>query len=211
MRIRVIGAVKNVIKTGRRKKYDYLCAKLRKTVFINMADEKIIFSMNGVGKILPHNNRVILKDIYLSFFYGAKIGIVGLNGSGKSKLLISGGVFHYSVGSQGDSTALRLIWGGRFKSFGFMTADDNNTKFWIGTTMATSNVGVYVDKDGYVTTSIIMSVLVPSNASLVGYNAELAKEAEKRIYKDGYTRNGIIRNIGWQAGTFAHQQIQTMQ
>ena len=52
-----------------------------------MADEKIIFSMNGVGKILPHNNRVILKDIYLSFFYGAKIGIVGLNGSGKSTLL----------------------------------------------------------------------------------------------------------------------------
>ena len=52
-----------------------------------MADEKIIFSMNGVGKILPHNNRVILKDIYLSFFYGAKIGIVGLNGSGKSTLM----------------------------------------------------------------------------------------------------------------------------
>jgi ATPase subunit of ABC transporter with duplicated ATPase domains len=52
-----------------------------------MADEKIIFSMNGVGKILPHNNRVILKDIYLSFFYGAKIGIIGLNGSGKSTLL----------------------------------------------------------------------------------------------------------------------------
>ena len=52
-----------------------------------MADEKIIFSMNGVGKILPHNNRVILKDIYLSFFYGAKIGIIGLNGSGKSTLM----------------------------------------------------------------------------------------------------------------------------
>ncbi len=49
-----------------------------------MADEKIIFSMNGVGKVLPHNNKVILKDIYLSFFYGAKIGIIGLNGSGKS-------------------------------------------------------------------------------------------------------------------------------
>ena len=47
-----------------------------------MADEKIIFSMAGVGKVLPHNNRVILKDIYLSFFYGAKIGIIGLNGSG---------------------------------------------------------------------------------------------------------------------------------
>lgn len=43
--------------------------------------------MAGVGKVLPHNNRVILKDIYLSFFYGAKIGIIGLNGSGKSTLL----------------------------------------------------------------------------------------------------------------------------
>jgi len=52
-----------------------------------MADEKIIFSMNGVGKVLPHNNRVILKNIYLSFFYGAKIGIIGLNGSGKSTLM----------------------------------------------------------------------------------------------------------------------------
>ena len=52
-----------------------------------MADETIIFSMNGVGKVLPHNNKVILKDIYLSFFYGAKIGIIGLNGSGKSTLL----------------------------------------------------------------------------------------------------------------------------
>jgi len=52
-----------------------------------MADEKIIFSMCGVGKTLPHNNKTILKDIYLSFFYGAKIGIIGLNGSGKSTLL----------------------------------------------------------------------------------------------------------------------------
>ena len=60
----------------------YICANPN-----HMADEKIIFSMNGVGKVLPHNNRVILKDIYLSFFYGAKIGIIGLNGSGKSTLL----------------------------------------------------------------------------------------------------------------------------
>ncbi len=52
-----------------------------------MADEKIIFSMNRVSKVLPHNNKVILKDIYLGFFYGAKIGIIGLNGSGKSTLL----------------------------------------------------------------------------------------------------------------------------
>lgn len=49
-------------------------------------DKKIIFSMVGVSKIVPPN-REILKDIYLSFYYGAKIGIIGLNGSGKSTLL----------------------------------------------------------------------------------------------------------------------------
>jgi sulfate-transporting ATPase len=51
-----------------------------------MSNEKIIFSMVGVGKIYPPNKQV-LKDIYLSFFYGAKIGVLGLNGSGKSSLL----------------------------------------------------------------------------------------------------------------------------
>ncbi len=50
-------------------------------------DKKVIFSMSGVSKILPNNNKAILKDIYLSFFYGAKIGILGLNGSGKSTLM----------------------------------------------------------------------------------------------------------------------------
>jgi ATP-binding cassette ChvD family protein len=49
-------------------------------------DKKIIFSMIGVGKIYPPQKQV-LKNIYLSFFYGAKIGIIGLNGSGKSTLL----------------------------------------------------------------------------------------------------------------------------
>lgn len=49
-------------------------------------DKKIIFSMNKVGKQLP-SGKNILKDIYLSFFYGAKIGIIGLNGSGKSTLM----------------------------------------------------------------------------------------------------------------------------
>ena len=51
-----------------------------------MSDEKIIFSMTGVSKIYPPAKQV-LKDIYLSFFYGAKIGVLGLNGSGKSSLL----------------------------------------------------------------------------------------------------------------------------
>ena len=51
-----------------------------------MADEKIIFSMTGVNKIYPPS-KTVLKNIYLSFFYGAKIGVLGLNGSGKSSLL----------------------------------------------------------------------------------------------------------------------------
>ncbi|POY34758.1 energy-dependent translational throttle protein EttA [Solitalea longa] len=51
-----------------------------------MSDEKIIFSMAGVNKIYPPQKQV-LKNIYLSFFYGAKIGVIGLNGSGKSSLL----------------------------------------------------------------------------------------------------------------------------
>ena len=50
-------------------------------------DKKIIFSMVGVSKSFNNNNKQVLKDIYLSFFYGAKIGIIGLNGSGKSTLL----------------------------------------------------------------------------------------------------------------------------
>lgn len=51
-----------------------------------MSDNKIIFSMIGVGKVHKPNKQV-LKDIYLSFFYGAKIGVLGLNGAGKSTLL----------------------------------------------------------------------------------------------------------------------------
>jgi sulfate-transporting ATPase len=51
-----------------------------------MSNEKIIFSMTGVNKVYPPSKQV-LKNIYLSFFYGAKIGVLGLNGSGKSTLL----------------------------------------------------------------------------------------------------------------------------
>lgn len=50
-------------------------------------DKKVIFSMSGVSKTYQSTNKQVLKDIYLSFFYGAKIGILGLNGSGKSTLL----------------------------------------------------------------------------------------------------------------------------
>lgn len=50
-------------------------------------DNKVIFSMSGVSKTYPSANQPVIKNIYLSFFYGAKIGILGLNGSGKSTLL----------------------------------------------------------------------------------------------------------------------------
>jgi sulfate-transporting ATPase len=50
-------------------------------------DKKVIFSMSGVTKAYQNSQTPVLKNIYLSFFYGAKIGILGLNGSGKSTLL----------------------------------------------------------------------------------------------------------------------------
>ena len=76
-----------------------------------MADDKqIIFSLVGVGRVHPPK-RHVLKDIYLSFFYGAKIGVLGLNGSGKSTLLrIIAGVDKDYIGevsfSKGSSSLL---------------------------------------------------------------------------------------------------------
>lgn len=62
------------------------------------AGHEIIYTMKGVGKVYPPS-RWVLKDIYLSYFYGAKIGVLGLNGSGKSSLLkIMAGVDHDFVG-----------------------------------------------------------------------------------------------------------------
>ena len=49
-------------------------------------DKQVIFSLIGAGRVHPPKKQV-LKDIYLSFYYGAKIGVIGLNGSGKSSLL----------------------------------------------------------------------------------------------------------------------------
>ncbi|TYB73090.1 energy-dependent translational throttle protein EttA [Bizionia gelidisalsuginis] len=68
-------------------------------------DKKVIFSMSGLTKTFPGANTPVLKNIYLSFFYGAKIGILGLNGSGKSTLLkIIAGVDN---NFQGDVTFLQ--------------------------------------------------------------------------------------------------------
>ena len=57
------------------------------TIMATVDDKKIIFSMVGVSKTIEQNQKQILKNIYLSFFYGAKIGIIGLNGAGKSTLM----------------------------------------------------------------------------------------------------------------------------
>ena len=51
-----------------------------------MSDKKVIFAMEGVTKIYPPS-KTVLKNIWLSFYYGAKIGVLGLNGSGKSSLI----------------------------------------------------------------------------------------------------------------------------
>ena len=68
-----------------------------------MADNKVIYSMIGVGKIVPPN-RVILRDISLSYFYGAKIGVLGLNGAGKSSLLrILGAADHHHIAGNGSA------------------------------------------------------------------------------------------------------------
>ena len=69
-------------------KFLYICTLNYQIPKISMADDKkIIFSMVGVSKTIQQNQKRILNNIYLSFFYGAKIGIIGLNGAGKSTLM----------------------------------------------------------------------------------------------------------------------------
>ena len=61
--------------------------KYHNIIMATVDDKKIIFSMVGLTKTIKQTNKTILKNIYLSFFYGAKIGIIGLNGAGKSTLM----------------------------------------------------------------------------------------------------------------------------
>ena len=70
--------------------------------------EEIIYTMKGVGKVYPPN-RYVLKNIYLSYFYGAKIGVLGLNGSGKSTLLkIMAGIDKDFLGEAFPAKALKI-------------------------------------------------------------------------------------------------------
>ncbi len=85
-------------------------------------EKKVIFSMVGVSKIIPQNQKQVLKDIYLSFFYGAKIGIIGLNGSGKSTLMkIIAGIEQPTMGE--------VVWSPGY-SVGYLPQDPplNETK-----------------------------------------------------------------------------------
>jgi sulfate-transporting ATPase len=73
--------------------------------------QKFAFSMVGVSKMVPPNNKQILRDIYLSFFYGAKIGVLGLNGSGKSTLLkIMAGIEKNFNGEAKPSDGITVGW-----------------------------------------------------------------------------------------------------
>lgn len=78
-------------------------------------DKKVIFSMVGVSKTITQNQKQVLKNIYLSFFYGAKIGIIGLNGAGKSTLMkiIAG----HEQPTQGD-----VVWSPGY-SVGYLEQD----------------------------------------------------------------------------------------
>ena len=70
--------------------------------------EEIIYTMKGVSKVYPPN-KYVLKDIYLSYFYGAKIGVLGLNGAGKSSLLkIMAGVDDDFLGESFPAKDFRL-------------------------------------------------------------------------------------------------------
>src|SRR3954466_14614010 len=70
--------------------------------------QEIIYTMKGVSKVYPPN-RYVLKNIYLSYFYGAKIGVLGLNGAGKSTLLkIMAGVDHDFQGEAFPAKQLRV-------------------------------------------------------------------------------------------------------
>ena len=73
-----------------------------------MSDQQIIYTMKGVGKVIPPN-KYILKDIYLSYFLGAKIGVLGLNGAGKSTLLrIMAGEDHDFIGDAFPAKELQV-------------------------------------------------------------------------------------------------------
>ena len=78
----------------------------RKQILRIMSDNKVIFSMEGVSKTFQGQNKKVLNNIWLSFFYGAKIGVLGLNGSGKSTLLkiIAGKDPNYQGKIQFDGT-----------------------------------------------------------------------------------------------------------
>ncbi len=81
-----------VAKLAKSVPFAYICSlfenqRQKKELMATTDDKKIIFSMVGLSKTIRQTNKQVLKNIYLSFFYGAKIGIIGLNGAGKSTLM----------------------------------------------------------------------------------------------------------------------------
>lgn len=99
------------------------------------------------------------------------------------KMIINGGTFNASVGGQGGATAYRHIAGGRFKTFGFMTADENPNKFSIGSTHGVNDYYVYIDSDQYICVYNKAKIGSIAEADFIAENGITAKTvgtAEKR-------------------------------
>lgn len=121
------------------------CVYYKKTNGIN---DRIMVTINGGvfnGTISSSSNNGGQACPYFVFNGGVFNKSISLT---KAMLKVTGGIFHSMFSCTGDSTAHRLISGGTFKSWTFMTADAAN-KFCVGTAKETYNVGVYVNKDGY--------------------------------------------------------------
>ena len=121
------------------------CVYYRKTNGIN---DRIMVTFNGGifnGTISSSSNNGGQACPYFVFNGGVFNKSINLT---KAMLKVTGGIFHGNFSCTGDSTAHRLISGGTFKSWTFMTADAAN-KFCVGTDKQTYNVGVYVNDEGY--------------------------------------------------------------
>ena len=121
------------------------CIKYSKTNGIN---DRLMVTINGGiydGTISSSSNNGGQACPYFVFNGGVFNKAVNLS---KAMLKVTGGVFHGMFSCTGDSTAYRLIAGGTFKTWTFMTADAAN-KFYVGTSKGVYDVGVYVNDDGY--------------------------------------------------------------
>ena len=110
----------------------YFCTKseIYSNSMATVDDKKVIFSMVGVSKTIQQNQKQVLKNIYLSFFYGAKIGIIGLNGAGKSTLMkIIAGLDQQYQGDETKTVKENVMEGVQHVYDALAEYDEINVKF----------------------------------------------------------------------------------